>query len=155
MSLPPRFVSLTGEWRGTKRLYLNGESGPEHRSVARMTIARAVHETFLLLAYSWKFERDPHEGVLLLAYDETQNEATAAWGDSWHMNRKIMLSTGAIDAEGRFVVVGSYPAPPAPDWGWRIALTIHSADSIDIAMHNISPEGIEDIAVRAEFARAG
>ena len=155
MSLPPRFASLSGEWKGTKRLYLNGESGPEQSSSARMTIAKAARKTFLLLDYTWKYQRDPHEGVLLLGYDEKQNAATAAWGDSWHMSRKIMHCTGAIDANGVFTVRGSYEAPPDPDWGWRITLTIHTADSLALVMYNISPGGTEDLAVRAEFARVG
>ncbi|MBL0121821.1 MAG: DUF1579 family protein [Betaproteobacteria bacterium] len=80
MPLPPRFASLSGEWKGTKRLYLNGEAGPEKLSGSRATIAKAVRGTFLLVDYSWKFESDPHEGVLLLGYEEKQNVATAAWG---------------------------------------------------------------------------
>ena len=155
MSLPARFASLSGEWKGTKCLYLNGESGPVQSSVSRLTIAKAARETLLLLDYTWKYESDPHEGVLLLGYDEPQNTASAAWGDSWHMSRRIMHCTGAIDDHGVFNVRGSYQAPPDADWGWRIALTIHAADSIEIVMHNISPDGNEDLAVRAEFARAG
>lgn len=153
MPLPPRFASLSGEWKGTKRLYLNGEAGPEKLSGSRATIAKAVRGTFLLVDYSWKFESDPHEGVLLLGYEEKQNVATAAWGDSWHMGQRIMHCTGAIDANGVFAVRGSYEAPPDPDWGWRIALNIQSADSLALFMHNISPDGKEHLAVRAEFGR--
>jgi hypothetical protein len=153
MSLPPRFANLSGEWKGTKRLYLNGESGPEKLSGSHATIAKAVRSTFLLVDYSWRFEKDPHEGVLLLGYEEKQNLATAAWGDSWHTGKKIMHCTGAIDADGVFSVRGSYEAPPDPDWGWRIALKIQAADSIALVMHNISPEGKEALAVKAEFGR--
>ena len=155
MSLPPRFAGLSGEWKGTKRLYLNGESGPEKSSASRLTIAKAARETFLLLDYTWKYEGDRHEGVLLLGYDEKQNSATAAWGDSWHMRNKVMQCTGTVDANGAFSVRGSYEAPPDADWGWRIALTLRTVDSLGIVMHNISPDGMEDLAVRAEFARVG
>ena len=155
MALPARFTGLSGEWKGSKRLYLGGESGPEQSSAARMTIAKAARGTFLLLDYTWKYENDPQEGVLLLGYDATGNAATAAWGDSWHMNQKIMHCTGAIDANGVFTVVGSFEAPPGPDWGWRIALTIHTAESMGILMHSISPDGMENLAVHAEFARTG
>jgi hypothetical protein len=154
MSLPARFAGLSGEWKGAKLLYLGGESGPEQRSASRMTIAKAARETFLLLDYTWNYQGDAQEGVLLLGYDTAQNAATAAWGDSWHMSQKIMHCTGAIDAGGVFSVLGSFEAPPGPDWGWRIALTIHDENSIGIVMHNISPDGKEELAVRAEFARA-
>ena len=155
MSLPPRFAALSGEWKGTKTVFLGGESGPEKKSASRMTVAKAARGAFMLLDYTWKYEADAQEGVLLLGYDDKQNAATAAWGDSWHMSQKIMHCTGAIDANGAFHVQGSYEAPPDPDWGWRIALTIHTADSIALVMHNLSPEGQQDLAVRAEFARVG
>lgn len=155
MPLPLRFASLSGEWKGTKRLYLNGESGPEKISGSHATIAKAVRGTFLLVDYSWKFERDPHEGVLLLGYEEKQNLATAAWGDSWHTGQRIIHCTGAIDANGAFTVHGRYAAPPDPDWGWRIALNIQAADSLALVMHNISPQGKEDLAVKAVFGRLG
>jgi len=155
MSLPPRFAGLSGEWKGTKRLYLNGESGPVRESVSRMTIARAARETFLLLAYSWKFDGEPHEGLLMLGYDEVQNSATAAWGDSWHMSKKIMHCAGTIDGGNTFNVCGGYEAPPDPNWGWRIALCIHAADSMALVMHNISPDAKEELAVKADFKRVG
>ena len=97
MSLPTIFTDLSGEWKGTKRLYLAGESGPEKSSGSRLTIAKAARGTFLLLDYTWKFDGDRQEGVLLLGYDAAQNAATAAWGDSWHMSQKIMHCMGTID----------------------------------------------------------
>ena len=154
MSLPTRFTNLSGEWKGTKRLYLGGEAGPEKSSGSRLTIAKAARGTFLLLDYTWKFEGDPQEGVLLLGYDAAQNVATAAWGDSWHMSQSIMHCEGVID-DCAFNVRGGYAAPSGPDWGWRITLTILAEHLINIVMHNISPEGKEDLAVRAEFARVG
>ena len=154
MSLSKDFTDLSGEWKGTKRLYLAGESGPEKSSGSRLTIAKAARGTFLLLDYTWKFDGDPQEGVLLLGYDAAKNAATAAWGDSWHMSQNIMHCVGTID-DHVFNVRGGYAAPPGADWGWRIALTILAEHSINIVMHNISPEGKEDLAVRAEFARVG
>jgi len=155
MSMPPHLSGLSGEWKGTKRLYLNGESGPEQNSPSRLTIAGAARATFMLLDYTWKYESEAQEGVLLLGYDDGQNIATAAWGDSWHMNQKVMLCVGVIDIAGNLDVRGSYAAPPGPDWGWRIALVIHHADSIGIVMHNVAPDGQEELAVQAEFVRVG
>lgn len=157
MSLPTKFTNLSGEWKGTKRLYLGGEAGPEKNSGSRLTIAMAARGTLLLLDYTWKFDGDPQEGVLLLGYDAAQNAATAAWGDSWHMSQNIMHCVGTIE-DRVFNVRGTYAAPPGPDWGWRIVLTILTEQSISIVMHNISPdtpEAKEDLAVRAEFARVG
>lgn len=155
MSLPKPFSSLSGEWKGSKHLYLNGESGPVKTSNARMTIAKAARESFLLLVYSWKYETDPHEGLLMLGYDDKQQSATAAWGDSWHMRKSILHCAGKIDATGACNVLGHYQAPPGPDWGWRIVLATRDQDAIELVMHNISPEGQEDLAVRMALARVG
>ena len=155
MPLPSNFAQLSGEWKGTKRLYLSGESGPELRSASRMTIAKVAREALLMCAYTWKHEGLPHEGVLLLCYDEKANVASAAWGDSWHMNARLMQCTGSVERENTFFVRGSYVAPPGPDWDWTIALSVRDINAIEVVMENISPEGKKYLAVRADFARAG
>ncbi len=155
MALPKPFNDLSGEWKGSKRVFLQGENGPVHESKTRMTIASAARGCYLMLAYTWKFEADPHEGVLLLGHDAELNEATAAWGDSWHMNKKIMHCAGSIGSDDVFDVRGAYAAPPGPDWGWRITLKVFSSNNLEIAMFNISPDGQEDIAVRIALARVG
>lgn len=155
MALPHPFRDLSGEWKGKKCVYLNGEDGPVHESRARLTIAAAARDCYLMLAYTWKFEAAPHEGVLLLGYDAQQNAATAAWGDSWHMSRKIMHCKGEITADGIFDVHGSYEAPPGPDWGWSIRMAVAKLDTLNVEMFNHSPDGERSIAVRAAFARVG
>ncbi len=153
MALPAKFANLSGEWKGTRRVYLHGESGPMKASPSRMTIARTVRNACALLIYTWKYEIDPQEGMLLLAFDEKQNVATAACSDSWHMNEKIMFCTGAIGAGDIIDVRGTYAAPPEPDWGWRIQMSVPDARSLTMAMFNIAPDNTEHVAVRAEYAR--
>lgn len=155
MPLPSNFAQLSGEWKGTKRLYLSGESGPEVSSASRMTIAKVARDALLMCAYTWKYEGLPHEGVLLLCYDEKVNVATAAWGDSWHMHSRLMQCTGAIEAENKFLVRGRYAAPPGPDWGWTIEVKVRDINAIEMVMENISPEGESCLAVRANFAKVG
>lgn len=155
MPLPPLFAQLSGEWKGTKRLYLSGESGPEISSRSRMTIAKVARDTLLMLDYTWKYEGLPHEGVLLVCHDEKANVATAAWGDSWHMNARLMHCIGAIETDNKFSMLGSYAAPPGPDWGWAIEIIVRDMNTLEIVMQNISPEGEHFLAVRAEFARVG
>ena len=154
MALPNGFAGLSGEWKGTKRLYLNGESGPQKTSASRLTVAKAARGSFLMLAYTWSFDGDPHEGLMMLGYDDKQNVATAAWGDSWHMNSKVMNCRGVLDESGAINVVGSYEAPPGPNWGWRMAIFSASVGELRVVMHNIDPDGQEDLAVAAEFVRS-
>jgi hypothetical protein len=44
---------------------------------------------------------------------------------------------------GAVLVRGSYGVPPGPDWGWTIR----------VVMHNIWPNGREDLAVEATYTR--
>ena len=101
MALPPPFNDLSGEWKGSKRVFLQGEQGPVHASRIRMTIATAARNSFLMLAYTWKFETDPHEGVMLLGYDNEKQVATAALGDSWHMSKRLLTCAGRIGRDAR------------------------------------------------------
>ena len=153
MPLPTQFSSLSGEWKGTRRLYLSWLAEPEVKSASRLTVAKAARGSFELMDYTWKYDGISQEGLLLIGYDEAQNAATVAWADSWHMNRKIMHCTGDIDKAGVLKVSGSYEAPPGPDWRWRIAISSEGKDRFRIVMHNLSPEGNEALAVDADYSK--
>jgi hypothetical protein len=51
----------------------------------------ARKDNFLTVAYTWSHENTPHEGFLLVGNDSSDEVATVAWVDSWHMNGKVML----------------------------------------------------------------
>jgi hypothetical protein len=106
------------------------------------------------LTYTWSHEEVAQEGLILLGYDDKQEIATAAWVDSWHMSSKIMSCQGTIDAQGAIDLRGSYEAPPGPDWGWRIVITPKAGKELQMVMYNITPEGAEDLAVKADYKRA-
>jgi hypothetical protein len=151
--LPKHFASLSGEWKGTKRLFPNWLPNPEVLSESRLTIAKAGRGSFELMDYTWRYDGISQEGLLLIGYDEGQNAVTIAWADSWHMNKKIMHCVGAVTADGEMSAIGSYEAPQGPDWNWRIAISAGVKEKLRIVMHNISPEGKSELAVEADFVR--
>ena len=65
-----------------------------------------------------------------------------------------MPCTGHPTSAGGFSVVGSYAAPPGPDWGWRVTIEPAQDDRFALVMHNITPDGKEHLAVEAAFSRA-
>jgi len=79
--------------------------------------------------------------------------ATVAWIDSWHNGDRLMLCQGSLSVAGALSVKCSYSAPPGPDWGWRITLESPSNDAWRLVMHNITPQGDEQLAVEALFQR--
>jgi hypothetical protein len=146
-------TDLSGKWTGKNLLRLSWLPSPDHMSLSDLTVSRAAKGKFLMFTYSWHHEEIPQEGVIIVGYDEKQNLATAAWIDSWHMSDKVMLCRGTINEKGIIDTRGSYEAPPGPDWGWRIIITPHSSNELKIIMYNCSPEGVEELAVKAEYKR--
>jgi hypothetical protein len=61
---------------------------------------------------------------------------------------------GSAKGEGGISVQGSYPAPPGPDWGWRIVVEPREGAGFRLEMRNVTPEGEEAIAVEAEYGSA-
>ncbi|MEP7272346.1 MAG: DUF1579 family protein [Acidobacteriota bacterium] len=144
---------LIGEWEGTNLLRLSWIDPPDHYSPTRMSIAPEGRDKFLTLRYTWSHDDIPQEGVILLCYDEALKVATAAFADSWHMSAKILYCEGSINEDGVIDFKGFYEAPPDPDWGWRTTISLNSAGKLQMVMHNCSPDGVEDLAVRAEYSR--
>ena len=145
--------AVTGEWVGTKQLYFSPPPAPAISSPSKLSVMPVAGGSFLQFNYEWTYEGETQTGVLLFGYDE-ENAASAAWVDSFHMSSKIMFSTGTAAADGSTEVRGSYAAPPGPDWGWRTAIRAVSASELQLVMHNISPEGQEDLAVQIDYTRS-
>jgi len=142
--------NLIGAWTGNNLLRF---MHTDHNSSSDLSVAHVAKGRFLTFTYTWSYENTDHEGLLTLGYDRQQEVATAAWVDSWHMSSKIMSCQGVIDQQGVIDLRGSYEAPPGPDWGWRIVITAPPGKELQIVMYNCSPEGVEELAVRADYKR--
>ncbi len=155
MNLSNLETKLHGDWRGTNLLRLSWLTPSEFVSPSHLSVVSAVKGKFLSFTYTWSHENKAHEGTILLGYDEKQGVATAAWADSWHMSNKLMFCQGTIDAQGVIDLRGTYEAPPDPDWGWRIIISSPTDHELHLTMYNCPPDGTEDLAVQADFTRAG
>lgn len=154
MNLTELQDTLIGAWAGNNLLRLSWLTPPDHNSPSNLSVAQAAKGKFLTFTYTWSHEDIAQEGLLVLGYDTQQEVVTAAWVDSWHMSSKIMSCQGTIDQQGVIDLRGSYEAPPGPDWGWRIVITALSGKELQIVMYNCSPEGVEELAVQADYKRA-
>jgi len=144
---------LIGDWTGSNLLRLSWLTPSDYHSPSRLSVKHVAKGKFLTFTYTWSHEKISQEGVILLGYDATQEMATAAWVDSWHMSSKVMSCQGSIDQQGAINIRGSYEAPPGPNWGWHIVITPKSGKELQIVMYNISPEGVEELAVQADYKR--
>ncbi|MEK7729815.1 MAG: DUF1579 family protein [candidate division KSB1 bacterium] len=141
-----------GNWKGTNLLHLSWLTPSDYHSPSHLAITPVANGKFLMFTYTWSHENTPHEGLLVLGYDAEQKVATAAWLDSWHMSNKIMSCQGTIEERGEVILQGYYEAPPGPDWGWRIVIAT-SGEELHLKMYNCTPEGEEELAVRAEYTQ--
>ncbi|MEP6808822.1 MAG: DUF1579 family protein [Chthoniobacterales bacterium] len=146
-------TSVIAHWHGTKQLYLEDPPAPPASCSSSLTVSPVAAGCFLKFDYNWTHDEEPQCGLLLLGFDDGTNTASAAWIDSFHMRSAILHCVGTA-ADREIVVRGHYPAPPGPDWGWSIAIRSLSEEELEIVMHNISPEGQEDLAVQFDYTRA-
>jgi hypothetical protein len=144
-------LGLEGDWRGNNRLYYPPDSPPtDTESTARVT--PVLGGRFLRVDYTWSYEGQPQEGSLLIGFQPKEGKATVHWIDTWHVGRTVQVNEGTL-IEGTLDVMGYYPAPEGPPWGWRTILKPEGADRFSFRMWNVPPGSEELIAVEAEFRR--
>ena len=152
MSMLEKLMSYTGSWRGNNRLHDPTTNAPED-SPATATITSVLGGRFIRLDYTWAYQGNPQAGSLLIGYETEADVVTAHWIDTWHMGDKVMACRGAISDSGELSVLGSYAAPPGPDWGWRTIITPREGQRLRMVMVNISLDGQEYLAVEADYSR--
>lgn len=152
MVLTDLFRRLVGRWRGVNRLWLSPEEPPSESGVTA-SMELPAGPRFLALRYGWELDGRPQAGLLLLGPGAAEDEVEAAWIDSFHQSGRMMPCRGRAGG-GNLSVTGTYPAPPGPDWGWRLELRAPGEDDCELVMTNISPDGEEALAVRMELTRA-
>lgn len=155
MGIPAGFEKLTGEWRGTNRLWfgwLPDESARESGSIA--TISFEAEKNFLSIRYNWAFEGKNQEGLLVLGCEKDSETVNAFWVDSWHMSENFLQCNGKLENNGILNIKGFYSVPEHPDWGWRTVIETENENTFKFVMYNVSPEGKEDLAVESVYDRA-
>lgn len=150
MSVPEWLANRVGNWHGINRLWLSPDE-PVRVAETTATVALIAQGKFLTFRYTWLYEDQPQDGLLLIGQEKEENLFKAVWLDSWHMGDTFMLCQGSLDPQGNLSVQGTYAAPPGPDWGWRIILETGEDNTLRLAMVNIVPDGREALAVEAIY----
>jgi len=153
MTTRERLNEAVGEWSGTNRLWLMPDD-PARESRIEASIELVAGGAFASIRYTWEDEGRAHDGLLVVRNAPEPGPEDIFWVDSFHTAGGSMTFRGEADPDGRIVAVGSYAAPPGPDWGWRIALKTDADEGLRIVMHNITPDGQEALAVEAELTRS-
>ena len=152
MSIDKKLSDLVGVWEGTNRLHTPWMPDPLKVSDSNATVRSKMNGQFLSIEYSWTFEGERQEGLLILGCDRKSDAVQAVWTDSWHSKDVLMLCNGTRQTDGTISVLGHYPVADHPDWGWRTQIE-PTANSFRYVMYNLSPEGEEEVAVEMDFKR--
>lgn len=152
MSVRASIAEWVGEWSGTYRLWLTPDD-PVRESETTASVALAARGAFASIRYTWADLGEPQDGILLVRIAPEPGSLDMVWIDSWHTGGKFMEFRGEEDRGGSMSAYGSYPAPPDPDWGWRIILAAGAEAGFHMTMYNISPDGNEALAVEAGYKR--
>lgn len=152
MAVHETLTSLAGEWSGTNKLHMPWMPEPLHESPSTASVRERVGGQCLEIEYTWSYEGNPHTGVLILCGSGGSNGMNAVWTDSWHSANVLMTCRGSVDASGNVSLKGSYAVPDHPDWGWRTDIIPGNA-GFEYVMYNVSPDGVEELAVETRFTR--
>lgn len=147
-----RIGGFVGDWEGESLLFL-GPDSPGKESRSKATVAFVGGTGFLEVRYDWSEAGKLENGLILFKLSQESSDVDIVWVDSWHMGSKFMLCKGDVLSEDSLTGLGSYQAPPGPDWGWRISLSVVSETILLLRMFNITPEGQECLAVETRYMR--
>lgn len=153
MQVPENLSKLVGQWKGNYRLYLTWLEESIFESETNALVDFTAKGRFLKIEYDWSHQEKAHEGLILLGKDKTSEKIIAFWIDSFHLSDKYMVSEGDFDENGNPSLKGFYSVPGHPDWGWRTVFDFHAENSFKIIMYNVSPEGVEELAVEAVYTK--
>lgn len=146
-------LAMAGSWTGSNRLHDPFTRAPDD-SPSLLVVVPMLQGRFVRLDYTWAYHGEPQEGSVLLGFEADAGTVTARWIDTWHVGDRDMTLTGPGGAAGLLDLRGSYAAPPGPDWGWRLQV-LTTDDVICVIMHNVTPAGVEALAVEASYSREG
>ncbi|MEM7792494.1 MAG: hypothetical protein AAF546_13910 [Verrucomicrobiota bacterium] len=125
-------------WQGTSELWTDPLGNEVDTSDCSLKIESGQ------IVYTWSFQGEKQQGSLTFGSDR------AVWQDSWHQAKSVDCKY-MNQAWGIVTVEYTYPAPPGPDWGWRIKLSLRPDQSLVLQMTNLAPWGEEGRAVRMIF----
>ena len=147
------FARFQGSWKGTNKLYLSSLPEVVKESDSTMSVSVKANGQFIQFDYTWVYEGEKQEGLIILGCDTKSDAVQTVWTDSWHSRNTFMLSDGKVTEDGTASVKGYYKVLDHPDWGWRIDI-IPGDHAFKLVMFNVSPDGVEELAVDALYERA-
>lgn len=169
MNIVECLAPLSGSWQG--RNLMRFMPTDEYQESGSTATVKATARDFVTLEYTWSYEGQPQNGLLLLGSGPkadvgptsdgtgasgarpSENHVEAVWVDSFHSTPTWLTLSGTVDDDGVVRLTGSYPAPEGPDWGWQIHIDPGDGNGGRMTMHNVVPGYDPYQAVEATYLR--
>ncbi len=152
MSIPKSLQGAMGGWKGRYKLWFMPTDPAIECETAAM-VEGAIGDQFLSVRYQWEYKGKPQVGGVVLGDDPESKSCAGFFADTFHYSHRMMPCRGGIVDVGAVKILGHYPAPSGPDWGWRTELELVDADTFVMRAYNIKPDGAEGRAVEATYRR--
>ena len=145
---------MVGNWKGTSKLWFEPDQLAEETPI-NGTLKLVLDGMHLLHEYEGTTMGKRQTGLAIHSYSLAEQRWQTAWIDSFHNGSRILFSESSADpAPHRPNVMGHYPAPPDPNWGWRTTLDLRADDHLVITHYNVDPDGMEGKAIEIDYRRA-
>jgi hypothetical protein len=146
---------MVGTWIGTARTWFEADDLADTSEV-RGVIRPVLAGRFVMHEYTGVLAGHTMQGIALHGYALLEERFETAWIDSCHNGTRIMLSRqDRPPGDSVASVLGSYPVPGGPDWGWRTEVDVSQCpDELTIQHFNITPTGEEAIGVEFRYRRS-
>ncbi len=149
MGVIQSFEHLLGDWTGeyAMRFMPTDDFGPASGATATVSVTAG---SLVTVRYTWSNDDGPQDGLLLVGDGSAPHEARGIWVDSFHQAPHWMALQG-VASSNEVALEGVYPAPPGPDWGWRIR--VGGVLDLTLTMINLPSDSEAYEVVLARFSR--
>ena len=146
-------ASMVGDWEGVAKTWFEpGKIGDE--SPVKGTTRLVAQGNFLLHEYGGTLMGGAMQGCAIIGHYLGGKRWQVAWVNNFHNGTRIMVSEGKEgESPDKPNVLGSYPAPEGPDWGWRTTPEMRGKDNLVVTHYNMTPDGDESPAVEFDYKR--
>ena len=149
MTIIDTLIGYAGSWKPKYKVWMSPDATPLE-SISSAIVSPMVNGKFVCIEYTWTVDGNLVEGEMFIGFEPRTRMVTMVWVDAWHNGDRFMICEGEVQPDGALSVLGSYPAPEGPDWGWRTVIEPGDG-SFSLCMYNIPPGGAELLAVEAVY----
>ena len=121
MTIIDTMIGVCRELEGYLQI-VDVDGGSAIKSLSSAIVSPMVNGKFVCIEYTWMVDGNLVEGEYFIGFEPRTQLVTMVWVDAWHNGERFVICQGEVPPDGALNVLGAYPAPEGPDWGWRTVI---------------------------------